>query len=157
LIDQGIAFDQQRWACVKSTETGLIWEVKSPESGLHYRGNTYSWQQSGPNASTATCTGSACNTSAYVQAVNAQGYCGFDDWRLPTRDELHTLVDRNTVYPAPTINVDYFPNTVNSYYWTASANAYDQRLAWFIYFGSGYEYYDLKTAPFAVRLVRGHH
>ena len=59
--------------------------------------------------------------------------------------------------PAPTINVDYFPNTVNSYYWTASANAYDQRLAWFIYFGSGYEYYDLKTAPFAVRLVRGHH
>jgi len=157
LIDQGIAFDQQRWACVKSTETGLIWEVKSPESGLHYRGNTYSWQQSGPNASTATCTGSACNTSDYVQAVNAQGYCGFDDWRLPTRDELHTLVDRNTVYPAPTINVDYFPNTVNSYYWTASANAYDQRLAWFIYFGSGYEYYDLKTAPFAVRLVRGHH
>ena len=57
---------------------------------------------------------------------------------------------------APTINVDYFPNTVNSYYWTASANAFDQRLAWFVYFGSGYEYYDLKTAPFAVRLVRGH-
>jgi hypothetical protein len=157
LIDQGIAFDQQRWACVRSTESGLIWEVKSPEPGLHYRGNTYSWQQPGPNAGKATCTGSACNTSAYVQAVNAQGYCGFHDWRLPTRGELHALVDRNAVYPAPTINVDYFPNTANSYYWTASANAYDQRLAWFIYFGSGYEYYDLKTAPFAVRLVRGHH
>ena len=157
LIDQGITFDQQRWACVKSTESELIWEVKSPEPGLHYRGNTYSWQQTGPNAGTATCTGSACNTSAYVQAVNAQGYCGFNDWRLPTRDELHALVDHNAVYPAPTINVDYFPNTMNSYYWTASANAYDQRLAWFIYFGSGYEYYDLKTTPFAVRLVRGHH
>jgi len=157
LINQGFTFDQQRWTCVKSTESGLIWEVKSPEPGLHYRGNTYSWQQTGPNAGTATCSGSACNTSAYVQAVNARGYCGFNDWRLPTRDELHALVDRDAVYPAPTIDVDYFPNTVNSYYWTASANAYDQRLAWFIYFGSGYEYYDLKTAPFAVRLVRGHH
>ena len=156
LIDQGIAFDQQPWACVKSAESGLIWEVKSPEPGLHYRSNTYSWQQPAPNTGTATCTGSACNTSAYVRAVNAQGYCGFNDWRLPTRDELHALVDRNAVYPAPTINVDYFPNTVNSYYWTASANAFDQRLAWFVYFGSGYEYYDLKTAPFAVRLVRGH-
>ena len=157
LTDQGIAFDQQRWACVKSTETGLIWEVKSPEPGLHYRGNTYSWQQSGPNAGASACTDSDCTTTAYVRAVNARGYCGFHDWRLPTRDELRALVNRNAVYPAPTINVDYFPNTVNSYYWTASANAYDRRLAWFIYFGSGYEYYDLKTAPFAVRLVRGHH
>jgi hypothetical protein len=157
LIDQAVTFDQRQWACVKSTESGLVWEVKSLEPGLHYRGNTYSWQQAGPISGTATCTGSACNTSAYVQAVNAQGYCGFHDWRLPTRDELHALIDRNAVYPAPTIDVGYFPNTVNSYYWTASANAYDQRLAWFIYFGSGYEYYDLKTAPFAVRLVRGLH
>lgn len=161
LTEQRATFERQPWACVKSIQDGLTWEVKQTEPGLHYRSNTYIWRRTGSNAAPArddthSCTGSACDTASYVEAVNAQGYCGFHDWRLPTRAELHSLLDRSAVYPAPTINTDYFPNTVNSYYWTATPNPNDERLAWFVYFGSGYEYYDLKSTPFAVRLVRGH-
>ena len=45
--------------------------------------------QTGANA---TCLLTSCNTSAYVQAVNAQGLCGFYDWRLPTHHELFSLM-----------------------------------------------------------------
>ena len=161
--DQAKPYSLQPWSCAQSTKTGLIWEVKTTDKGLRDTQHTYSWF----NPDTASnggvpgvenggnCTGSKCDVYAYVQAVNSSKLCGFNDWRLPSREELLTLVDLKAAYPRPTIDIDAFPNAANSYHWTSTVYDFDRRMAWFVYFGSGYDYYDYKSFASHVRLVRG--
>lgn len=54
--------------------TGLTWEVKSPQSGdLNDTNATYSWLEA---------------QEGYVRQLNARKYGGFDDWRLPDRKSV---------------------------------------------------------------------
>lgn len=123
--------------------TGLIWD-QCP------------WGQSG-----ATCaTGSASpHTWAEALAVavtaNAANYKGHDDWRLPNRTELESLVDIEAA-SNPTIDTTAFPNTPPSqWYWSSTTNADDPAFAWYVAFdGGGAGYYGKNTAG-RVRLVRG--
>lgn len=46
---------------------------------------------------------------------------GFDDWRMPTVEELFGLADRSRVDPA--IDVDAFPDTKSTWYWTSTPYA----------------------------------
>jgi hypothetical protein len=162
LSDQSKPYPLQPWSCVQSKKSGLIWEVKSAEQGLRYSQNTYTWyhpdskvNQGNPGVlNGGKCTGSGCDIYAFTQAVNNSNLCGFNDWRLPTRDELLTLVDTKATYPRPTIDIDAFPNAINSYYWTSTVNNFDPSMAWFVYFGSGYDYYEYKSFASHVRLVR---
>ena len=84
--------------CVLDQFTGLVWEVKTAEPGLRDRDNTYSWYDPNEDASGeldfrgkrngGECRDSQCDTQGFVEAVNETEYCGFSDWRMPTRDEL---------------------------------------------------------------------
>ena len=117
------------WNCVKDNVTGLTWEVKTVDYGLRDKDNTYSWYQpdnsnNGGSAGTqngGSCTGSACDTYHYVQAVNAQGLCGTQDWRMPDVNELLSIVDNSLSYPS--IDTAYFPNTNTSFVWSSSPGA----------------------------------
>jgi len=161
--DQAKPYSLQPWNCVQSSKTSLVWEVKTTDKGLRDTNYTYSWYN--PNKATSNgfagvanggnCSGSKCDVYAYVQAVNSTMLCGFNDWRLPTRKELLTLVDLKAPYPRPTIDIDAFPNTANSYHWTGTEYDFDPKMAWFVYFGSGYDYYEYKSFASHVRLVRG--
>ncbi|WP_455210348.1 Lcl domain-containing protein [Kaarinaea lacus] len=163
LPDQSKAYPLQPWECVQSKKSGLVWEVKSAEQGLRYYKHTYTWYHPAGNVNLGNpgvinggkCVGSGCDIYAYIQAINNSKLCGFDDWRLPTRDELLTLVDTKATYPRATIDIDAFPNAANSYYWTSTVYEFDPNMAWFVYFGSGYDYYEYKTFASHVRLVRG--
>ena len=113
------------WACTRDNVTGLIWEVKVNNSAhLRHEGHSYTWYD--PNSpdgnpgtqNGGTCVGSACDTTGYVQAVNVQGLCGANDWRLPTSHELLGLVDYGRFDPA--IATEYFPNTLSSVFWSDS-------------------------------------
>lgn len=149
------------WACVRDNVTGLVWENKTDDGGLRDADNTYTWYN--PNANTnggdpgtqngGSCTGSACDTYAYAKAINAKALCGFTDWRLPSRGELHSLVDYGTDHPAIVSN--YFANTPSDAFWSASP-AGCITCAWFVDFNNyGYEVYSFKGNGLAVRLVRG--
>lgn len=163
LADQAQSYAIKPWICVRSVKTGLVWEVKNNDGGLRDKDNTYSWHH--PNAKInagvagsangGKCSGSACDIHAYQQAINKLKLCGYDDWRIPTREELLTLLDKKAVYPKATTDIDAFPNTANSYYWTATSYSFNPQMAWFVYFGSGYDYYEYKTFASHVRLVRG--
>jgi CRP-like cAMP-binding protein len=72
-----------RWACVRDKVTGLIWEVKTDDGGLRDMHNTY----------TIYGDGRSGDASELVATVNAAGLCGANDWRLPSRLMLHSLVD----------------------------------------------------------------
>lgn len=86
--------------------------------------------------------------------VNAAGLCGFTDWRLPTADELQSLVDYGVAYPGPTIDTSWFPNTPGYLFWSSSPNMGISFFAWAVGFYDGYVYDDDRVSSYRVRLVR---
>ena len=149
------------WACTQDNVTGLMWEVKTT-SGLRSSAYIYTWYDSnsatnGGNAGTVsggTClTAGRCDTEKFVQDVNTAGLCGHSDWRLPSQRELHTIVHQGV--SGPSIDTTYFPNTVASVFWSASA--YVQLLAyvWGVSFNDGSVSAYYKPVGFYARLVRG--
>ncbi|CAK0754286.1 conserved exported hypothetical protein [Gammaproteobacteria bacterium] len=124
---------------VVHTPTGLIW--KRCSEGQTWTGST--------------CSGDA-TTYTWDEAVTLTGsFAGHDDWRVPTEEELISLVDYTIRYPGPTINNTWFPNTPASYFWSASADANVSASAWFVHFDYGYAHNLYKFVSFQVRLVRG--
>jgi hypothetical protein len=73
-------------------------------------------------------------------------------WRLPTREELETLVSKAC---SPSINPDAFPGVdpIKLWYWSSSQT--DRDLAWLVQFGGGATFNGYQTSQNAVRLVRG--
>ena len=156
-----LADTAETWSCVENTNNGLIWEVKSKNGGVHDKNNSYSWFQPSATeipqgrADGGQCKGDTqCDTLSYVQTINQQNYCGYSDWRLPTREEMLSIVTFENTTSSVTINSDYFPETLPSWYWTASSNANHPEHAWYVLFRNGITINDLKERPKHVRLVR---
>ncbi len=153
-------------ACVKDLTTNLTWESKTTTvGGIHYQGATYSWYDpdgtvNGGEPGTAnagnTCSLTSCDTASLVTAVNADALCGYQDWRLPTVEELSNLID-SSQSAAPTIDVSWFPNTAGDIYWTSSTYASYALYAWGVNFADGTVMGGTlrKQDPRRVRLVRG--
>ncbi|MDX2481399.1 MAG: DUF1566 domain-containing protein, partial [Desulfuromusa sp.] len=148
------------WGCTRDNMTGLTWEIKS-ETGLQGKDSTYSWNnptgtvnggQSGL-VNGGICEGSLCDTLAYINKINEAGLCGISDWRLPTREELLSIVNNGSFKPAADLR--FFPNTAPDYYWSSSPYSEMGGSAWQVYFLSGEAYPDEKNQSKKVRLVRG--
>lgn len=160
------------WACTRDNVTGLIWEVKVDDpTHLRHSGHTYTWYDTNAavnggyagavgNANTCANTlgGQPCNTTNFRDVVNAltgaNRLCGASDWRLPTANELQSLVDYQAQFPA--IDAAYFPNTsADSPYWSGESHASAAFEASYVHFCCGDMYGNTKTAGVLVRLVRG--
>ena len=114
--------------CVKDNVTGLIWEQKTADGGLRDKNWTYTWystngDQNGGVAGKqngGNCYGKAngyqCDTQGYIQALNQDNYCGYSDWRMPTRNELVSIMDFSR-FSHQYIN-EKFVNTSDGFYWT---------------------------------------
>lgn len=135
------AFTDNGDGTVTDTVTGLMWDKCS-------------WGQSND----ADCSGGAASTHTWAQALgvavaaNGANYKGRNDWRLPNRNELESLVKIDAFNPA--IDTAAFPNTVNSFYWSSTNYAPGPAEAWFVYFYYGGTNYDVKASNYYVRLVR---
>ncbi len=142
------------WGCVQDNLTGLIWEVKTDDSGLHDKDDRYQWTNSDPmtnggylgsvdnysNLDWCYAFDNAdgtldCNTSKFVQLVNAATLCGYSDWRMPSRDELVDIVDFGRSQPS--IDIDYFPNTQAGSYFSANPSSRKDFSVWAVDFYDG--------------------
>lgn len=158
------SFATDPWPCISDLRTGLMWEVKSQEPGLHHAANTYTWYFTtgeiytrGDNGvqNGGTCVESDCDTEGFVEAVNARGLCGHHDWRIPTKEELGSLIDPRIRTPGPTLDTTYFPTTGATEYWTSSTYVYHAPSAWAWGFDHGLDRVDHKAALKHIKLVRG--
>lgn len=166
LGDDGVVLAEKptSFNCVLDQFTGLTWEVKSDEEGLHNWRNTYSWHnpdeahgeldyRGTPNG--GSCSGSDCDTHAWVIAVNEKGLCGFNDWRMPSKDELASISDLRKADTPPTTNMEYFPYTQAGEYWSANDYSFQWDAAWLWNFQLGHDRVEWKATPRYTRLVRG--
>jgi hypothetical protein len=170
LVNQDADYATTPWACVKDNVTGLIWEVKTDDGLLHDKDDTYTWYNTNPatngeadgcaNCGGNTCygyssgnTATYCNTQAYVNRVNAVGWCGASDWRMPTSKDMRSLVHHGRSNPA--IDSGYFCNTTSDSYWSGAPYAGYSDYAWYVDFYDGYSSFVYRSHSYAVRLVRG--
>jgi hypothetical protein len=87
-----------------------------------------------------------------TQMCDALTLGGYDDWRLPSRIELVSILDNTRTQPS--INVTAFPQTPNDWFWTSSLAADNPQAAWYVYFYFGYPKTDLVSNQFSARCVR---
>lgn len=162
--DQGSEGAGTNWSCVRDNVTKLTWEIKTSSAvpGLRDLNSVYTWYNStgfndagvpGIVGDTSSCTGSNCDTQSYAVAVNATTLCGYTDWRMPTYRELLTLVNKGASNPS--IETNFFPNTIATPFWTASSAASVPANAWYVDFAGGLTGNIDKSIIFSVRLVRG--
>lgn len=161
--------------CVMDHVTGLMWEQKTNDAGLHDQLWEFSWYESNSSANggfagyqdprdyspemTSSMCGDVlakCNTQAYVAAVNTSNYCGHRDWRLPTSRELLTVVDfdidRNDLKINPIFK--RFFQADSKVDWTSSPTAYANAYVWGVDFNDGVLGVRNKYQSNYIRLVR---
>ena len=114
-------------------ETGLVWD-KLPDIVA------INWND-------------AC-VHCYQREVGGVG--GRKGWRLPTVEELASLIDTNQSNPALPSGHP-FDNVLSAYYWSSSTNTSLTSNAWIVHFGNGIVTTNNKQAEYNVWCVRGRH
>lgn len=157
------------WGCTKDNVTGLTWDMKvTTASNARLNTNTYNWKNSlaqsnggisgvTGEASGTTCFSSACDTEAYIAYINTLNICGesTNDWRLPTRLELMSIVDASKQGTGnAAVDATYFPNIMPARYWTADNLAGNPNEARIVNMGSGIDGTAPKSSLLHVILVR---
>lgn len=100
-----------------------------------------------------------------VKMLNKKKYAGFNDWRLPSKEEVETLTSyaRGSGYnsasdarrPYRLFNKMGFHNVQNGHYWSSSTNVTDIEYAWLLGMNNGYVENLSKQFPSYVWPVRG--
>ena len=151
-------FENSNWSCVLDQKTSLVWEVKGETEGLQYTMNTYTWFDGDTgrknNMYSKNCYwGEGCNAQSYIDDINEAQLCTYNNWRLPTRNELKTIIN----YYADDdilIDLDFFPNTQMGTYWTSMTAKDNPSLAYEIPFFFGGSIVREKYIDTYIRLVR---
>lgn len=91
---------------------------------------------------------------AFVDPLNADGFAGHRDWRLPGRRELFSLVSHARVDPALPAGHP-FASVFSGYYWTDTPLARLPRQAWSVHLGGGRLFAGMRHTSYMVWPVRG--
>jgi hypothetical protein len=145
-----LAYTDNGDGTITDNNTGLMWEKLSQDGSIHDENNFYTWDNA---------------FAVKVATLNAGGFAGHSDWRLPNVRELQSIINYGVANPAvsPAFNTSCAPSctvttcscTVSGSYWSSSTAAGFPRYAWFVMFAGGDMSGDFKTQSYWVRAVRG--
>jgi hypothetical protein len=104
----GATNTELQWAAVLDNYKKLMWAVNTSKTdGFPHPAKWLTWQQA----------------QEWVKQVNAKGWCGYHDWRLPTCDELSLILllkaKDDFLLNMTTIQNGGYANT----YWTSTTKA----------------------------------
>ena len=120
---------QRKGEVVTDTKLGLTWQDNSAVKNTKKR-----WKEA----------------KKYCQNLSMEGY---SDWRLPSYDELFTIVDHDKYDPAI---IPSFKNvSASDFYWSSSVYVPFDKTAWMVRFEDGSTYNGYKAYKYYVRCVRG--
>jgi hypothetical protein len=140
LQGEKLAVDAPQWAAVVDEKTKLMWAVNSSEAvNFPHQLKPMTWD----------------DAKDWVVQVNSLSWCGCSNWRLPTIDELKTLLLPKK-YKNLHLREDVFTDiNTNSYWvWSSSLVAGNSNYAWIVSFDNGYGSHYTKYVNHYVRLVR---
>jgi len=143
---------------VTDNQTGLTWEKKSDDGSIHDKDNAYTWSDA---------------FSVFIAGLNTANFAGHNDWRLPNRFELETLLDLEETNPP--VDLTFFSNNCGANssgnpgclvtncsctaplgYWSSTTVLPTPRFAWNVFFYLGGVNFDDKSSTMnPVRAVRG--
>lgn len=90
------------------------------------------------------------DANSYCSTLNLNGVKG---WRLPSKKELVSIIDRDEFSPAYSTD---FTSFTSGMYWSATTYDYDTSKAWRIFFSNGTSnYWDKSSDAAYIRCVRG--
>jgi hypothetical protein len=134
---------------ISDSHAGLMWEKLSDDGSIHDWDDFYLW--SGAFA-------------VKIAALNSGGgFAGHTDWRVPTIQELMTLIrPGSTPAVPPELNTACAPGctvltcscSAAPFHWSSTSEAGDPQLAWSVDFTAGYVYSLSKLGALHVRGVR---
>jgi hypothetical protein len=136
---------------IRDDATGLEWEKLADDDSIHDWDTWYSFDAA----------------MAKISELNSSLYAGHDDWRLPNRFELETLLDLSGIFPAVDTRLHQCfvgctqlvcSCTSGGDYWTSTAEAYFPVFGTAVNFTNGGIDFPLLSDPLAtihVRAVRG--
>ena len=90
---------------------------------------------------------------AFLSEMNADGLAGYQDWHLPNRRELFSLIDHCRINPA-VAGHEIFENIFHGYYWTSTSCVRLPAQAWYVHLGGAKVYRGMKYASYMVWPVR---
>lgn len=117
---------------VQDTKTGLTWQRCSVGQKLE---------------------GDACAGTVEALTWDQAKKAGRGGWRLPTLDELTGIVSVPCGLPAEEKKIFSAYDYLKPWYWTSTTT--ENNLAWMVGFNNGSTFNGYRTAPNAVRLVKG--
>jgi Protein of unknown function (DUF1566). len=117
-LEKGIAWPDPRFTdnggTITDNLTGLMWSKDANPAGA-----TQTWQQA----------------LDYIKTLNSSNYLGYNDWRLPNRKELKSMVNYGQSDTAAWLTD--FNNVQPLDYWSSTTCAADIAAAWFVNMSDG--------------------
>ena len=143
---------------ITDVNTGLMWEKKGFEiSGDHSMETKLPWSNEN--------VGTIWDWLERINAEGGTGYAGYNDWRIPNRRELDSLIDFSRSDPAvsPVFHTGCVSHctpttcscTMANDTWSSTTSAERDTLAWTVNFARGKSDDKMKGSLNAVRAVRG--
>jgi len=137
-------------------KTGQTESYADYDDGHYQKGVSLSYSDQGDtvtdNATELEWKDDSTTNSVKMTWEQANNYCsqGNNIWRLPTRQELSSLIDYSAYNPSID---DSFDNTASDYYWTIDTSMRDNDKAWAISFSEGVESTIAKSSSYYVRCI----
>lgn len=139
------------------SETGLMWEMKTEENISH----RYVWSKENvaQAQNSELLTDDVKDAFSYADKLNGNLFAGYDDWRVPTKEELKTILTYKKSKNKGFEDKYYFikeplSRNSSSYYWSSTTVKYFENLAEFVTFDYGNEGDRYKGNHYYVRCVR---